>query len=171
MRLLLPSLLALSLPALAATQLTLPDGREVVLEDDFTWHYLLTTPAQSGVAPRLSQQAMAEPALLSQSTAQGVTVALTDRIQEGDRMRLELQVHNQQAGSVVQVEGQVVFYSEQGEQLQTLPLRLWQSIYQMPDTYLRQGDKKPFTTDWLTLPPGQTRPLLQLQITEVKRRS
>ena len=47
MRLLCSCLFALSLPALASTQLTLPDGREVVLEDDFTWHYLLVITSYS----------------------------------------------------------------------------------------------------------------------------
>lgn len=171
MRRFLPSLLALSLPVLAATQLTLPDGRQVVLEEDFTWHYLLTTQGKPGEAMTLSQQALATPALLRQASAQGVTVSLAQQQHADGRLRLTLRVHNQQAGSVVQVEGRVRFYSAQGKALTEAPLRFWQSIYQLPDTYLRQGDTQDFTTDWLDLPAGQDTPLLQLQIETVKRRS
>jgi len=98
-------------------------------------------------------------------------VTLVGRIQEPGRQRLKLQVHNLQAGSVVQVEGRVRFYSAKGVQLGEAPLRLWQSTYRLPETYLRQGDEKSYTTDWLSLPAGEANPLLQLQVLEVNRRS
>ncbi len=50
------------------TQVTLPDGRQVQLNDDFTWEYLLLKPAADGGAvqgsvavPVLTEQAMSNP--------------------------------------------------------------------------------------------------------------
>ena len=66
-------------------QITLPDGRQVQLNDDFTWEYLLVKPAAtvagqavtaSVAAPVLTEQAMAHPDLLSQATRDGITVKL-----------------------------------------------------------------------------------------------
>ncbi|KHA54330.1 hypothetical protein NM74_22565, partial [Aeromonas hydrophila] len=54
------------------TQVTLPDGRQVQLNDDFTWEYLLLKPAADGSAvqgtvavPVLTEQAMSNPELLA----------------------------------------------------------------------------------------------------------
>ena len=80
-------------------QITLPDGRQVQLNDDFTWEYLLVKPAAtvagqavtaSVAAPVLTEQAMAHPDLLSQATRDGITVKLDQgapREERSDRGR------------------------------------------------------------------------------------
>lgn len=88
------------LPVLAQaaplSQVTLPDGRQVQLNDDFTWEYLVVKPAESvqGVAadgkagavvavaaPVLTDQAKANPDLLAQMARDGVVVKL-DKIED-----------------------------------------------------------------------------------------
>ncbi len=74
-----------------SSQVTLPDGRQVQLNDDFTWEYLVVKPAESvqGVAadgkagpvvavaaPVLTDQAKANPELLAQMARDGVVVKL-----------------------------------------------------------------------------------------------
>ena len=65
------------------TQVTLPDGRQVQLNDDFTWEYLLIKPTASGeratgavAVPVLTEQAMTNPDLLAQAVKDGIGVKL-----------------------------------------------------------------------------------------------
>ena len=101
------------------TQVTLPDGRQVQLNDDFTWEYLLLRPAdgsavQGTVAvPVLTEQAMSNPELLAQAVKDGIGVKLA-KVEGSDPLQLQFMVSNTGTRNVVRVRGSVTLFSEQG---------------------------------------------------------
>ncbi len=112
------------------SQVTLPDGRQVQLNDDFTWEYLVVKPAESvqGVAaegkagavvavaaPVLTDQAKANPELLAQMARDGVVVKL-DKIEGSDPLVLTFMVSNTGTRNVVGVRGMVTLFSADGVQ-------------------------------------------------------
>lgn len=183
--LLLSSLLLLTAgPALAAPlqQVTLPNGRLVELEDDFTWHYVVlkptsaatpavnvakpSTPVAAGAdatnmtattptpaaAPALNQQALQDPALLAETAAQGVKIRYLDSTLEGNTLQPKFEVSNQADGSVVRITGQITLYDANGQQILSTETRFWQAEYRLPDTYLRQGQTRQYQAPAITLP-------------------
>lgn len=113
------------------TQVTLPDGRQVQLNDDFTWEYLLIKPTASGevvtgavAVPVLTEQAMTNPDLLAQAVKDGISVKL-DKIEGSDPLSLQFLVSNTGSRSVVRVRGSVTLFSEQGAQLVKQEDRFW----------------------------------------------
>ncbi|MFM4803675.1 DUF3157 family protein [Aeromonas bivalvium] len=183
----LPLLLLLSLgPVLAQaaplTQVTLADGRVVQLNDDFSWEYLLVKPAsvastavgvQAQSAPRtvaapvLTEQALANPALLSEAARDGVQVRL-DRLETGDTYRLRFMVHNTGSRNVVGVRGHVSLFDRQGVQLSRQEARFWVAENRLPETYLRKGEDRPSLEVEMAKPAGQgERPLVRVEIEEV----
>lgn len=182
----LPLLLLLSLgPVLAQaaplTQVTLADGRVVQLNDDFSWEYLLVKPASAGAAvgaqaqsaprtvaaPVLTEQALANPALLSEAARDGVQVRL-DRLETGDVYRLRFMVHNTGSRNVVGVRGHVSLFDRQGVQLSRQEARFWVAENRLPETYLRKGEASPSLEIEMAKPAGQgERPLVRVEIEEV----
>ena len=99
------------------SQVTLPDGRQVQLNDDFTWEYLVVKPAEpvqsvaaegnagavvAVAAPVLTDQAKANPELLAQMARDGVLVKL-DKIEGSDPLALTFMVSNTGSRNVVGV--------------------------------------------------------------------
>lgn len=182
----LPLLLLLSLgPVLAQaaplTQVTLADGRVVQLNDDFSWEYLLVKPASAGAAvgvqeerapravaaPVLTEQALANPALLSEAARDGVVVTL-DQLTAGDPYRLRFMVHNTGSRNVVGVRGHVSLFDPQGVQLSRQEARFWVAENRLPETYLRKGEARPSLEIEMAKPAGQgERPLVRVEIEEV----
>ena len=182
----LPLLLLLSLgPVLAQaaplTQVTLADGRVVQLNDDFSWEYLLIKPASAGAAagvqeenppravaaPVLTEQALANPSLLSEASRDGVKVRL-DTMEAGDSYRLRFMVHNTGSRNVVGVRGHVSLFDRQGVQLSRQEARFWVAENRLPETYLRKGEARPSLEIEMAKPAGQgERPLVRVEIEEV----
>ena len=182
-------LIALCLSPLLAqaaplTQVTLPDGRQVQLNDNFTWEYLVikpTTPshATSGAAasvatvaaaPVLTEQALASPDMISQATKDGITVKL---IQAGGEEPLQLQfmLSNTGTRNVVRVRGTVTLFSEQGVQLASEEVRFWVGENRLPESYLRKGEQRPSPLIELSRPANLSgKPLVRVQIDEVEFR-
>lgn len=113
------------------TQVTLPDGRQVQLNDDFTWEYLLIKPTASGeramgavAVPVLTEQAMTNPDLLAQAVKDGIGVKL-DKVEGSDPLLLQFTVSNTGTRSVVRVRGTVTLFSKQGVQLARQEARFW----------------------------------------------
>jgi hypothetical protein len=111
-------------------QITLPDGRQVQLNDDFTWEYLLIKPAETSsgkvvttsvAAPVLTDQALANPDLLSQATRDGITVKL-DQMAGDDPLSLQFLVSNSGSRNVVRVNGSLTLFSAEGVQLSSQPV-------------------------------------------------
>lgn len=165
-------LLALCLSPLLAqaaplTQVTLPDGRQVQLNDDYTWEYLLIKPATPAV---LTEQALANPDMLSQAARDGITVKLS-QVGGEDPLQLQFMLSNGGTRNVVRVNGSVTLFSEQGAQLATQEVRFWAGENRLPDSYLRQGEQRPSRTIELARPAGLSgKPLVRVQIDEVEFR-
>ncbi|MDM5074356.1 DUF3157 family protein [Aeromonas bestiarum] len=159
------------------TQVTLPDGRQVQLNDDFTWEYLLIKPTASGevvtgavAVPVLTEQAMTNPDLLAQAVKDGISVKL-DKIEGSDPLSLQFLVSNTGSRSVVRVRGSVTLFSEQGAQLVKQEARFWVGENRLPESYLRKGQQRPSLALEMPRPAGLTgKPLVRVEIEEVEFR-
>lgn len=159
------------------TQVTLPDGRQVQLNDDFTWEYLLIKPTASGevvtgavAVPVLTEQAMTNPDLLAQAVKDGISVKL-DKIEGSDPLSLQFLVSNTGSRSVVRVRGSVTLFSEQGAQLAKQEARFWVGENRLPESYLRKGQQRPSLVLEMPRPAGLTgNPLVRVEIEEVEFR-
>ena len=164
------------------SQVTLPDGRQVQLNDDFTWEYLVVKPAEpvQGVAadgkagavvavaaPVLTDQAKANPELLAQMARDGVVVKL-DKIEGSDPLVLTFMVSNTGTRNVVGVRGMVTLFSADGVQLSRQEARFWVAENRLPETYLRKGQARPSLGLEIPRPAGLTgQPLVRVEIDEV----
>ncbi|MBR7630044.1 DUF3157 family protein [Aeromonas popoffii] len=163
--------------AVPLTQVTLPDGRQVQLNDDFTWEYLLIKPTASGdvvtgtvAVPVLTEQAMTNPDLLAQAVKDGISVKL-DKIEGSDPLSLQFMVSNTGSRSVVRVRGSVTLFSEQGAQLARQEARFWVGENRLPESYLRKGQQRPSLVIEMPRPAGLTgQPLVRVEIEEVEFR-
>ncbi|MDM5141098.1 DUF3157 family protein [Aeromonas bestiarum] len=159
------------------TQVTLPDGRQVQLNDDFTWEYLLIKPTASGevvtgavAVPVLTEQAMTNPDLLAQAVKDGISVKLS-KIEGSDPLSLQFLVSNTGSRSVVRVRGSVTLFSEQGAQLVKQEARFWVGENRLPESYLRKGQQRPSLVLEMPRPAGLTgKPLVRVEIEEVEFR-
>ncbi|EKP0308102.1 DUF3157 family protein [Aeromonas veronii] len=177
-------LIALCLSPLLAqaaplSQVTLPDGRQVQLNDDFTWEYLVVKPADpvaadgkagavvAVAAPVLTEQAKTNPELLSQAARDGVVVKL-DKIEGSDPLALTFMVSNTGTRNVVGVRGMVTLFSADGVQLSRQEARFWVAENRLPETYLRKGQSRPSLALEIPRPAGLTdQPLVRVEIDEV----
>ncbi|WP_429122059.1 DUF3157 family protein [Aeromonas allosaccharophila] len=161
------------------SQVTLPDGRQVQLNDDFTWEYLVVKPAEpvqsvaaegnagAVVAPVLTDQAKANPELLAQMARDGVLVKL-DKIEGSDPLSLTFMVSNTGSRNVVGVRGMVTLFSADGVQLSRQEARFWVAENRLPETYLRKGQARPSLALEIPRPAGLTgQPLVRVEIDEV----
>lgn len=159
------------------TQVTLSDGRQVQLNDDFTWEYLLIKPATPAevatgavVAPVLTEQALTNPDMLSQATKDGISVKL-EQVEGADPLQLHFQLSNSGTRNVVRVNGRVTLFSEQGVQLASQEVRFWAGENRLPESYLRKGEQRPSRAIELARPAGfDGKSLVRVQIDEVEFR-
>jgi hypothetical protein len=158
----------------------LQDGRQIQIQDDFTWSYVLTetqakvTAPSASVAvdtPALSAQAIQDPALLGTIAGDGVKLELSQQQRLDDQLGLDVKVSNLATGSVVKVSGYISLYSPQGKLLARHEATFWQAEYRLPETYLRSQQTRAFHTIWLPQPQGVRSPLVRLEISTVERRS
>ncbi|ASG02395.1 DUF3157 family protein [Vibrio anguillarum] len=153
-------IMLLSMTASAASYaqvLTLEDGRQVKLNDDFTWQYVepqsMSQETVIHAAP-IAQKARAttfemgsEKPILQLSDS-GVEVVLGAAYYQGDTLVIPTAITNQSSQSVIAVVLSITLYDEQGQPLLTQQLPIWQSIKRMADSYLRpqtQAQGKPIT--------------------------
>lgn len=163
-------------------QVTLKDGRQIAINDDYSWNVILTetnTAAPEAVAAdaitssrkaNLSAQALANPALLHDTVSQGVRVQLIPHPDQAASGQIELSVSNLQETSVVQIMGRISFYDQQGVWLADQETRFWQAEYRLPETYLRKQQIRPFTTEPLSIPKDAVINMTRLTILKVERR-
>jgi len=174
----LASLLATS-STYAAEVITLADGRNVKLNDDFTWEYVMKKTAQQAtetqattgavetiVAPTIATIPVAtktvgttvvvnakKPTIpLSDS---GVDVLIGSANYQGDKLILPTSITNQSSQSVIQVEVEVQVFDMSGQQLTKENVTVWQSIKRMADTYLRPQQTEQGKSIKLAVPQSQ----------------
>ncbi|EMA2448745.1 DUF3157 family protein [Vibrio fluvialis] len=145
--------------ALAGEIVTLQDGRDVQLNDDFTWQYVqpVETSNSMSVAPAKPEVAAAAPVLAAplvkaqrgsmielgstkptlQLSNSGVDIVLGSARYRDGQLILPTAITNQSTQSVINIVLQVEILDEQGNLLNTQTTTIWQSIKRMADTYLR----------------------------------
>ena len=137
----------LSSSVMAEQTVTLQDGKQVRLKDDFTWEYTSTSEEQATKkfeAIPVVQQAMKgttitvgndKPSL--QLSKSGLDVLIGASTYEDGQLILPVSVTNQSTQSVVLVTLTFAVYSPTGELLHEGSFDTWQSIKRLADTYLR----------------------------------
>lgn len=148
--------------ALAGEIVTLQDGRDVQLNDDFTWQYVqpVETSNSMSVAPAKPAVVAAAPVLAAplvkaqrgsmielgstkptlQLSNSGVDIVLGSARYRDGQLILPTAITNQSTQSVINIVLQVEILDEQGNLLTTQTTQttnIWQSIKRMADTYLR----------------------------------
>ncbi|MCG6350902.1 DUF3157 family protein [Vibrio fluvialis] len=145
--------------ALAGEIVTLQDGRDVQLNDDFTWQYVqpVETSNSTSVAPEKPEVVAAAPVLAAplvkaqrgsmielgstkptlQLSNSGVDIVLGSARYRDGQLILPTAITNQSTQSVINIVLQVEILDEQGNLLTTQTTTIWQSIKRMADTYLR----------------------------------
>ena len=174
--------------------ITLKDGRQVILHDNFTWQYkaqtnnsatnptLKTTTATA--IPVIATSAVAIPIIsapkgvdvelgttkaIQQLSDSGMDVLLTAAHYENGTLIIPTMMTNQSSKSVVNVTMKVRLSNSDGQTIATDEFIVWRSINRMPDTYFRpktQHQGKPITFDV----PKAERYFIDAEITDVDMR-
>lgn len=180
--------------AWAADQtVTLKDGRQVILHDNFTWQYkaqandpatsplLKTTTtaipvaATSAVAipiisaPKGVEVELGTTKAIQQLSDSGMDVLLTAAHYENGTLIIPTMMTNQSSKSVVNVTMKVRLSNSDGQTIATDEFTVWRSINRMPDTYFRpktQHQGKPIIFDV----PKAERYFIDAEITDVDMR-
>ncbi|WP_413505406.1 DUF3157 family protein [Photobacterium phosphoreum] len=179
--------------AWAADQtITLKDGRQVILHDNFTWQYKAQTnhPTTSPTLktttaiPVIATSTMAIPVIsaskgvaveigskkaIQQLSNSGIDVLLTAAHYENGTLIIPTMMTNQSSKSVVNVTMKVRLSNSDGQTIATDEFTVWRSINRMPDTYFRpktQHQGKPITFDV----PKAERYFIDAEITDVDMR-
>ncbi|WP_422768009.1 DUF3157 family protein [Photobacterium leiognathi subsp. mandapamensis] len=152
-------------PVWAADQtVTLEDGRQVVLHDDFTWSYsqqpdvalsansTTTKPAttveaipvksdlntQSAIPViTVAKVSLTSPKNIQQISDSGVDILLQAPRYEDGELFIPTMMTNQGSKSVMSVALRVTLNDADNQKLESKDVVLWRSIKRMPDTYFR----------------------------------
>ncbi|PSU76224.1 DUF3157 family protein [Photobacterium phosphoreum] len=172
--------------------ITLKDGRQVILHDNFTWQYKAQTnhPTTSPTLktttaiPVIATSAMAIPVIsaskgvaveigskkaIQQLSNSGIDVLLTAAHYENGTLIIPTMMTNQSSKSVVNVTMKVRLSNNDGKTIASDEFTVWRSINRMPDTYFRpktQHQGKPITFDV----PKAERYFIDAEITDVDMR-
>ncbi|MGL5490571.1 MAG: DUF3157 family protein [Shewanella sp.] len=190
----LSSLLLLSSSVMAAdvATITLENGAQVRLKDDFTWEYIITEtkaaemPVAVAAAPSanivststaapvttLTANAIARPELLGSTAKDGIKVTFTDSQWKGNKLGLTFELASTSSEHVTLVEVEASFFADDGSLLKTEKLEVWEAIFRMPETYLRKGEQRKSRVIWLEDVDKNRwqKQLVNLKITEINSR-
>lgn len=194
----LSSLLLLTSSVMAAdvAQITLENGAQVRLKDDFTWEYVITETkaapnalattavvstsssvalaTQTVAAPvtTLTATAIAQPELLGSTGKDGIKVSFAEGQWKGDKLGLSFDLASTSNEHVTLVEVEASFFADNGTLLKTEKLEVWEAIFRMPETYLRKGEQRKSSVIWVEgIDKAQwQKQLINLKITEINSR-
>ncbi|NVC95277.1 DUF3157 family protein [Vibrio natriegens] len=166
----------------AAEVVTLADGRNVKLNDDFTWEYVIENTAPKATAAletktvTAATESVAVPAVAAipvisktvgttvtvnakkptiQLSDSGVDILIGSASYEGGELVFPTSITNQSSQSVIQIEVEVEVFDMSGEALAKEKVIVWQSIKRMADTYLRPQQAERGKTIKLAVPQSQ----------------
>ncbi|MEE3880518.1 DUF3157 family protein [Vibrio sp. YYF0003] len=166
----------------AAEVVTLADGRNVKLNDDFTWEYVVeysapkATTASATKAVTAATESVAVPVIATipvvsktvgttvtvnakkptmQLSDSGVDILIGSASYEGGELVFPTSITNQSSQSVIQIEVEVQVFDMSGEALAKEKVTVWQSIKRMADTYLRPQQAEQGKTIKLAVPQSQ----------------
>ncbi|GIC79198.1 DUF3157 family protein [Moritella sp. F3] len=144
-------LFSFNIAAVELTRIVLEDGTEVVLNDDFTWQYvLLSTPdinaesaaSTSKSAPKLTPTAMANSALMTTDVSQGVRVTFKSAQWDDEALGLDFSIENNSPLTVLKVTIAATLFDDGGNKITTTEFNVWQATGRLPETYLRKGQQR-----------------------------
>ncbi|ROQ65447.1 DUF3157 family protein [Vibrio crassostreae] len=148
----------LSSSAFADQMVTLQDGKQVLLKDDFTWQYMAQKQAEevattSEIAvPVAAVPVVAVPVTTNtrgttivvnnkkpslQLSQSGVDVVLGASRYEGGKLIIPTAITNQGTQAVILVSLNISVFTAEGTLLAEEEVAVWKSIKRMADTYLR----------------------------------
>ncbi|CAK2820488.1 Ribonuclease [Vibrio crassostreae] len=148
----------LSSSAFADQMVTLQDGKQVLLKDDFTWQYMAQKQAEevattSEIAvPVAAVPVVAVPVTTNtrgttivvnskkpslQLSQSGVDVVLGASRYEGGELIIPTAITNQGTQAVILVSLNISIFTAEGTLLAEEEVAVWKSIKRMADTYLR----------------------------------
>lgn len=165
----------------AAEVVKLADGREVKLNDDFTWEYVVVSAAAESTTQSASKAVTttgvaATPVIatipaISKTTGttvvvnakkptmqlsdSGVDTLIGSASYEGGELIFPTSITNQSSQSVIQIEVEVEVFDLSGKALKKEKVIVWQSIKRMADTYLRPQQAEQGKTIRLAVPQSQ----------------
>lgn len=166
----------------AAEVVTLADGRNVKLNDDFTWEYVVESTAPEATVSSATKTITAaakvapEPAITAipvvtktvgttvsvnakkptmQLSDSGVDILIGSASYEDGELSFPTSITNQSSQSVIQIEVEVQVFDMSGKALAKEKVTIWQSIKRMADTYLRPQQAEQGNTIRLALPQSQ----------------
>lgn len=177
----LSSLLLLTSSVMAAdvANITLENGAQVRLKDDFTWEYVITetkaapnalaaaavASASSNVASvpsaavttqtvaapvtTLTATAITQPELLGSTAKDGIKVSFAEGQWKGDKLGFSFDLASTSGEHVTLVEVEASFFADNGTLLKTEKLEVWEAISRMPETYLRKGEQRKSSVIWV----------------------
>ncbi|MFA0380386.1 DUF3157 family protein [Vibrio sp. 10N.222.54.A3] len=139
--------------AFADQMVTLPDGKQVLLKDDFTWQYV--AQKQTEAATTTSETAVPVVAVPVATNTRGTTIVVNSkkpslqlsqsgvdvvlgasRYEDGELI-IPTAITNQGTQAVILVSLNISVFTAEGELLAEEEVAVWKSIKRMADTYLR----------------------------------
>jgi hypothetical protein len=172
---------------------TLDNGATVLLHDDYTWEYIaINTDADkankaipSGVihksveSPSNLQQisnnnetSLLRSGLLNSAVKNEVKVTYNDAVWRDDALGLTFKLSSENSQGVVVVQVAVSFYDDNANKISEQTIKVWQSSYRLPETYLRKGETRDSRVIWVEgiKKENWTNKLLSLKVVEVETR-
>ncbi|MDN3608594.1 DUF3157 family protein [Vibrio ostreicida] len=146
---------------LAQQTVTLDDGRQIQLNDDFTWSYLDAPKPTKDLSPPenllIAQIPIIEKTVgtivtlgnrraTMQLSDSGVDVLLDAVQYDHGQLIIPTSVTNQSSQSVILVEVEIEVAKTSGERLAKRNIKIWQSIKRLAETYLRPQQAEIGTT-------------------------
>ncbi len=169
----------------SAELVTLADGREVKLNDDFTWEYVVKDSEVRATAELAAEPAIATIPVVTKSVGtivavnakkptmqlsdSGVDILIGSASYDGEALVFPTSITNQSSQSVIQIELAVEVFDMSGNPLSKENAMVWQSIKRMADTYLRPQQAEQGKPIKLTVPPAQQYQL-SVKVIEVQTR-
>lgn len=163
------------------TRVTLEDGTEVVLNDDFTWQYVLLTTADSetrtqaksaALTSQLTPAVMANTALMTSNASQGVRVTFKSASWDNSELGLVFDVENISPKTVLKVTIAATLFDDTGNKILTTEFNVWQAQNRLAETYLRKGqqrDSRSFKLDDIN-PTQWQKQFISLEVIAVETR-
>jgi hypothetical protein len=164
-------LFSLNAGAKEMSRMTLEDGTEIILNDDFTWQYVLLTGSEPLTA-QLTPAVMANSALMTSAVSQGVRVTFKSAQWDDEELGLDFSIANTSALTVLKVTVAATLFDDGGNKITTTEFNVWQAQNRLPETYLRktqQRDSRIFKLDGID-PAQWQKQFISLDIIAVETR-
>ena len=172
---------------------TLDNGATVLLHDDYTWEYigiktdatdkantaLPTNIAHSSVISAASveqtstdKSSLLRSGLLNTAVKNDVKVTYSDSVWRDQSLGLKFMLSSDNTDGVVVVNVAVSFYDDNANKIAEKIIKVWQSSYRLPETYLRKGEPRDSRVIWIDGidKANWTNKLLSLKVIEVETR-